>query len=141
MQAIFIVNFTKYIQWPDEAGEKTTIGIYGESDVSAELQKLLSLKSSLNLHVKRISTAAEVASCDVVFIPSSAYDALSQVEAASQQHSVLIVTETEMPVEANQGGIGFYMENQKMKFIINRAHVENRNLKVSNNLLGLAKVI
>lgn len=141
MQAIFIVNFTKYIQWPEEERAETTIGIYGESEVATALIQLVSVKSSLNLKVKQVGSFAEAADCDLLFVPRSSYDDLEQVAAALQQESVLIVTETEAPIEEDKGGIGFYMENKKMKFVINRAQVEGHNLKVSNNLLGLARVI
>lgn len=140
VQAIFILNFTKYIQWPATSGEMT-IGVFGNSRVLLELNSLAAKKADLKVNIIKIASESEIASCDVIFIPEEQYRNLSTIESAVNGNAVLIVTETEMPIQESKGGIGFYMENNKLKFVINRSHIEDKNMKVSNNLLGLAKVI
>lgn len=141
VQAIFIVNFTKYIQWPEGTDESMTVGIFGNSRVLLELEALVAKKPDLKINVIKIASSDEVGKCDIIFVPEEQYRNLGTIEAAVQRNPVLIVTETDEPVHNNQGGIGFYLDNSKLKFTINRGHIEDKAMKVSNNLLGLAKVI
>ena len=141
VQAIFIVNFTKYILWPEKADASMTVGVFGNSRVLLELESLITKKPDLKLSVIKIVSSEEVDQCDIIFVPEEQYKNLGTIAAAVQGNPVLVVTETDEPIHNNQGGIGFYLDNSKLKFTINRCQIENKSMKVSNNLLGLAKVI
>ncbi|MDW3192977.1 MAG: YfiR family protein [Cytophagales bacterium] len=134
--ALFIGKFIDYIDWPDPG--QLTIGVVGNSRVMIELQSTIEKRGKAR--VKKIAGVADISDCDLLFIPASQSKLFTTLNQASDNKPVLIVTEEESL--AFQGaGISFYVEGGKLKFIINKSAVESRNLKVSSNLIGLAKVI
>lgn len=137
-QALFITKFVDYIAWPSKA-DKTVIGVVGNSRVIPEMQKIVKSRNK-NFQVVKISSAVEAARCQIVFIPVVSNKTFSSIKKAIGDKSVLIITETE--ALATQGSIiTFYKEDNKLKFIVNKKEAEAKKLKLSSNLLSIAKVI
>jgi hypothetical protein len=133
IQAIFLLKFIENVSWPKEK-KGLVIGVVGSSEVTAEIEGRLKMKNPDGIVVKKI-TAAESASCDVVFLPTSKDNQFSSVTESVANKSILLVTESDF---AKKGaGISFIKEGGKLQFQINKNDVESRGLKIGGILLSL----
>jgi hypothetical protein len=133
IQAIFLLKFIENVSWPKEK-KGLIIGVIGASDVTAEIEARLKMKNPDGIVVKKI-TAAEAASCDVVFLPSTKDNQFATVTDSILAKSVLFVTESDL---AKKGaGISFVKEGGKLQFQINKNEMESRGLKIGGTLLSL----
>lgn len=135
--ALFIGKFIDYIAWPGK-GDDLTIGVVGDSPVLKELQTTVGQRGKGT--IKKISEVSDAANCQIIFLPSSQGKLFQQIKDAIADKSVLLVTEEEQ--FAWQGaGISFYLQDGKLRFLLNQAVASAKNLKISSSLLVLAKVI
>lgn len=133
--ALFISKFVDYIDWPNGRAN-LRIGVVGNSNVLAELKSLLEGKSA---EIKKI-TSSEANTCDVIFIPDNQSSSFQSIDAATRGKTVLIVTENE-DLASKGASISFYLEGNKLKYVINKSATSARNIKMSSSLLSLGKVI
>ena len=71
MKAIFIMNFTKLIEWPASYREGNFIvGVIWDSPLYAELVKMAKTKKVANqpLEIKRFSTVNDISKCHIIFV-------------------------------------------------------------------------
>src|ERR1044072_3758523 len=72
IKAIYIYNFTKYIEWPAEYKEGNfVIGVYGTNlPLLNELNKMAASKTvgAQKMEIKNIGSTAEAAQCHIIFI-------------------------------------------------------------------------
>lgn len=138
-QALYIYNFTKYIQWP-KVEKDITIGVMGEGKINQEVSSMVDTKGEGRLSYKKISSNSDISGCDIIFMTSSQDQKLASVVAATKGKSILIISESEMSAR-NGAGISFYTHENKLKFIINKGVIDEKNMKISSSLMNLAKVI
>jgi hypothetical protein len=144
IKAVFIYNFTKYIEWPSEykSGE-FTIGILGENQaLFDELDKMSKVKkvSNQSFSIRSFSTVGEVDSPHILYIPSSNTEKLSEAVTKLRNKSTLIVTEK--PGMAKQGStINFIVVGNRQKFELNKSNAEKHKLKVAQALENLAVLV
>jgi cellulose biosynthesis protein BcsQ len=137
-QALFMTKFIDYVNWP-KGNDNLVIGVVGNSKVLNELQTLLQSKGK-NATLKKLNSAAEASSCDMIFIPADQAKMFETINSTTAGKNVLIISETE--VLAAQGSvITFYTDSGKLRFIINKAAASARNLQISGSLMSMAKVI
>ena len=144
IKAVFLYNFTKYVEWPTSYKEGTfIIGIYGSnSPLLTELNKMAFTKTvgKQQLQIKTISSMDKFDKCHMLFVTSDNGGSFSEVLSKLKGTSTLIITER--PGLARQGAaINFVVQDNKQKFELNRANAEKYNLKVSSNLAALAIVV
>jgi hypothetical protein len=137
IESLFLYNFTKHIKW--ETGENTvfTVGVYGNSTAFEEMKVNLGNKMAWGnkINVKQISSPAEVHECQIVFMPKSNSNKISNFISQCDFTNTLLVTEEDF---MDQGAsISFVLVNSKLSFKINKARLEESGLKVSNSLLSL----
>lgn len=139
VKTLFVFNFTRYIQWPDKSGE-IKIGILGnDADIFKAFQTMAAKKStaSSKITVVQFSNPTEAANYQMVYIPENNSNALA---ATGDLKNTLIITEKDGL--AKKGScINFITENGKIRFEINKSRVDNSNLKISNQLMGLAILV
>ena len=135
--AVFIGKFIDYIVWPDK-GDHVTIGVVGDSPVLKELQANVEQRGKGT--IKIISEVSDAANCQIIFLPASQGKLFQKIKSVITNKSVLLVTEEEQ--FAWQGaGISFYVQDGKLRFLLNQSVASAKNLKISSSLLALAKVI
>lgn len=133
LEAIYMYNFTKYINWQSGGGDSHTIGVWEESEVASELQD--NLKNKGSIVVKVIKTAEEAKSCQIVYLPKTKSDQLRAL--VSQAGSdVLIVTEEDLA--AKGASVSFVLDGSKLRFKINQGALNKAGLQASSSLLSLA---
>lgn len=133
-KALFIYNFTNYIEWP--LGNKSfVITVIGESPIIAELQAISKIKKvgSLVIDVQKINSPSEVGNSQIIYIPASKKKSLPEIAKALSGKPILIIS------DGAQGefGINFIEVDQKQSFQISKLNMELRKLKVNSALLAL----
>ncbi len=144
MKAAFLFHFAQFVDWPPEAFKDTasplTYCTVGEDPFHGELEaglngKTIDGRPARVLHFKQ---AEEVQGCQVLFIGTPEKKFISATLANLRASPVLTVGESESFVQ--QGGmIGFFLEDNKVRFEINLEAAERAKLKISARLLTLAK--
>jgi hypothetical protein len=140
-QALFIYNFTRYIQWPNVSSSEFTVGVLGRSQVFSELQKVMGDKKigAHTVAIKQFSHSSEIGNCQILYVSSEVSAEVSQLVSMLQNKNTLIITERSGMVKKG-AGICFAVEDGKQRFEISKANVERTGLQVNNQLLDMAIV-
>lgn len=141
MKAVFIFNFIKYIEWPENrTSGPFIIAILGRSRITPFLS-LIATKKKVNgraIIVHEIERGDTAKNAHVLFIDSGAVN-IAEVFPHLSDLNLLVVTDKENAAR-NGAGICFYIENGRVKFEINRKNIQNADLFVSSRLLRLASI-
>jgi hypothetical protein len=137
---VFIYNFTKYIQWPEgSTGSSFVIGVVGNSGITEALQGMAASKkvNGKPIEIKVFASAAEVANCQMVYLPDSKSGDLEELRAKLASKPTLIITE-KTGLAKKGSDINFVMEGGRWKFEINQAAADMHKLKISQELTKFA---
>lgn len=137
-QALFITKFMDYVNWPVPKAQ-LVVGIMGNSKVLGEAKQFLERKGK-NAVVKKLSGVENASNCDIIFLPKEQKKLFNSLNTETAGKSILIVTEVE-ELAAQGSVITFYVESNKLKFIINKQAADQRRLKISSSLMNIGKVI
>jgi hypothetical protein len=141
IKAIYIYNFTKYIEWPETYKQGNfVVGVYGNSaSLFNELNKMATVKTvgSQKLEIKSITSPADASQCHIVYILSDNSTQLGDVLGKVKNKSALIVTD-KAGMAAKGSGINFVIVDNKQKIELNRSNIEKYKLKVASTLVEMA---
>ncbi|MBC7923668.1 MAG: YfiR family protein [Ferruginibacter sp.] len=144
VHTIFIYNFTKYINWPEEYNKGDfVIGVLGETDLLGELQKMAKEKSVSNrkMVIKRYHNLDEVDQrCHILFISTPSSGQLSSVLRKTKGRPTLVITQKDNLGRAGSP-INFVSVNGRYKFEINLNVLEQYGLKCAQQLKTIAIMI
>lgn len=143
LKAVFMYNFTKYIEWPKTYQSGYFVfGIVGDSPLYEELIKMANSKKIGNqpILVKKFNSATEIEKCHLLYLTRSKSNELSDVLKKTKSGGTLVVTEQEGLVDKG-AGINFVVRDNKQKFELNTKSLTGQKLKVSSNLEALAVVV
>ena len=146
VKAAFIYNFTKFVQWPEEAFEDSespfTLCVVGKDPFGTALDPLQEKTAQGRaIIVLRTHYLEELTtSCHVVFVSESERKRVdSIVEAFRLQPSLTV---SDIKNFARQGGImNFTKKNKRIRFEINVGAGQRAGLKISAQLLELATAV
>lgn len=145
IKAAFMYNFAKFIDWPQwafsSAAAPLTLCILGDDPVATPLAAMKSKPlPNRTLSVETYSQAPTPGQCQMLFISRSAAPALKSRLANNPPPATVLVGDTQG--FASEGGtIEFYLQDNKVRFIINIRAAEHSGVKISSKLLGLATVL
>lgn len=137
---IYIYNFCRFTQWP-EIKTEITIGVLGNSPLYQGLQKMATTKSTYNLKfiIKKYNNIAEIADCDVLFVPYASNFDIKQVYQKVANKSVMVITEDEKAKDFTC--FNFVVIEGKLMYQVNKQQCDKAKLKVSQKLLSLGILI
>jgi hypothetical protein len=142
-KALFLYNFTKYIEWPsDKQGGDFVIGVLGNSPMTKELEVIASKKRIDNqpIKVKVFKSINDIGSCHVLFIPPGKSSSLPEVNKKIAGKGILVITDK--PGLAKKGaGINYVLKGGHQDFEINKSAIKGQMLKVNSSLFALGTVI
>jgi hypothetical protein len=146
VKAAFLYYFIKFIDWPQEVfPEKNSpilVGVIGDDSLGRELDQSLRKKTinGRELVLRQIGWPGEVKGYHILLLCASEAKVIPAVLASVKGSPVLTVGEIDRFGE--QGGIiNFYIEDKKVRFEINIDAAEKARLKISSQLLSLAKIV
>jgi hypothetical protein len=142
LKAVFIYNFTRYIEWNAEQNENEfVIGIAGPSAIYRPMSEIArtSTVNNRRIIVKHFSRAEDITYCHILFVPrNSPIPMQAIVDRAGK--GTLIITE-EAGLARTGAAINFIPVNDKIKFEANLKAINAAGVKVSSQLLRLAIII
>lgn len=146
LKAAFLYNFTRFVEWPDQAFPNTAapivIGIIGEDPFGSFLDDLISNEKIGNrsIIVRRFAEAKDIADCQLLYITYLQTEKIAAVLSMVSNKGVLTIND--IPAFTGMGGIvQFYTEKNKIRMMINNAAAKRAGLNISTKLLSVAKVV
>jgi hypothetical protein len=146
IKAAYLYNFAKFVEWPAESFTNSqsplVIGVFGQNPFGDEFQ-MIAKDHKINgrdIVFKPVSTAAEAQGVHLIFFGATEDDHVAETLAALKNAHVLAVGESDKFIAAG-GDINFVREADKVRFEINAAAAGRHGLKISAQLLKLAKFV
>ena len=147
IKAAYLYNFARYIQWPKDtfANKKAPfiIGVVGKDPIVKDLQKVAKTRT-IDDHpivIKQFNVAKEITPCQILFF-SPTLDPYVQEKAIQKMagKNVLLVGQTSNFLDMG-GGIGFVVNQNRIRLVIDLESVQRQKLKISAKLLRVAKIV
>ena len=146
VKAGFLGNFAKFVRWPTaflpKADSPYVIGILGEDPFGSVIDQAIDgfTIGGKNVVIKRFNDVASLEFCHILFISRSQKVHLDHIFTSLQRVPTLTVGE--MSNFCQKGGmINFIFIENNIRFEVNSNAAQKAQLKLSSNLLSLAKAI
>jgi hypothetical protein len=143
VKAAFIHNIAKFVEWPAAAtgAGKLRLCILGDDPFGGNIDTLRGKQiGQMVWEVAPINASADMKSCHVLFIAASGHDDIGQIRKRINGSAVMTVGDTRGYAE--QGVmVNFYLEENKVRFEINRAAAARAGLRVDSKLLRLGRIV
>jgi uncharacterized protein DUF4154 len=136
VKAMFVFNFTKYVEWPDvKSNDVFTIGVIGESEIIEPLERIATQKKvgDKRIVIKTLSHDADEF-CNIIIVSKSRLNKLDQVEKKYSGRGVLIISDESQ----RSAAINLVTRDNKIRFEINQSLAKSGGVKISSQLLSLA---
>ena len=141
---LFVYNFMKYVEWPEAQSKGDfVVGVFGDSPIQKELQALASGKKlkGRNIVVKVITKPEDAAACQLLYVTGSKSSSIKQLKDLLKDKPVLIVGEREGLAKKGAELSFVTLEDDELKFDINKKEIDIHQLKISSSLLALGIVV
>jgi hypothetical protein len=142
----FLFNFASLVTWPEESFNDPespfVICHFGGSQTKALFDAAYSgrMVERHPIEVQHPTDVGDVLGCHIFMITAERSEQADGLIAAVAGKSVLTVGETE-GFALSGGMIGFYNDDSKLRFEINRSLAESAKLRISSRLLQLARLV
>ena len=144
VKAAFIYQFINFIDWPPSSNFNNSpsinLCIIGDDPFGRAIDDMRSetIKGKKPA-IRRYASYEEARNCHIIFIPASEKYHAGQILKATRKSTALTVGD--MEEFAGKGAIiSFFIEENKVRFIINTEAAKRSGLKISAKLLKLSKV-
>jgi hypothetical protein len=144
VKAAFLLNFTKFIDWPvtsfESATSPLTICILGSDPFGRQLDRLVAGESvnGRRIVINRITQGSSTRSCHVLFISRSEEDVPSAI--ANLGSGILTVSDRENFLPEG-GMIALVLDNQHVRFDINQRAALRASLTINARMLNVARSV
>ena len=142
LKAVFLLNFARYATWPATAlpdAAPIEICVLGRDPFGIHLKGLEARQAQGRaVKVRYPDTVEAAAGCAVVFVAASEQRGLNALLREMAYTPTLTVSDIDGFVEAG-GSIGFVTEDDRIRFDINRTTLARDDIKLSAQLLKLAR--
>ena len=136
LAAAYVFNFMKFTEWPATSSlAGLEVCFSGAEDIRVALTEAVRDKSvgERRISVRAVAEAGGYSGCHVLYLDSS-----SSLKVPSQSSEGLLTIGDSPTFTAGGGVIRLYVDNNRLRFIINIDHAKRARLQVSSNLLKLA---
>jgi hypothetical protein len=144
VKAAFLFNFAKFVEWPNgsfpDGNSPFLLAVIGKDPFGESLDSLKGKTvGNREIVIKRIADIDRLEKCHILFICDSEKDRLKPILRKAESAKMLTVSDLKGFCEAG-GHIAFYLEENKLRFEINNEDAQRNGLKISSQLLKLAKI-
>jgi YfiR/HmsC-like len=144
VRAAFLYNFTKFVDWPASAqksAEPFRMCVLADAEFTRAVETIIGGESVLGRPLVLITPETpEVArACQLLFVAHAEPEGARYL-AAVRDYPVLTVGDAPRFLDAG-GAIQFVLVDQRVRFDINLVAAERAGLRVSSNLLRVARTI
>jgi hypothetical protein len=146
VEAVFLFNFAKYVDWPaaafTNATAPITIGVLGTDPFGGSLQHMVEGKSiaGRSFVIKHLATDGDLSGCQILFISDSEAARMSEILDKTRTLPILTVGEDEAFAE-DGGIINFVVKDGKVRLEIDLTEARKNGLTISSRLLAVADVV
>ena len=143
LKAVFLFNFTKFVEWPAQASgdvpDPFSICVAGSNPFGGWLDDEVRGKTvgRRPISIRLVSDPREARKCQILFIPAAEHKRERALLDGLQGASVLTVGE-EDDFTRNGGMVEFKQVNARIHIEIVPEAAERANLRISSKLLSLA---
>lgn len=146
LKLAFIKQFPLFITWPIEhvnerKNNPFTIGIYGENKFFP-FYRNLEVRTIQGRPIKmvNINRISDINQLDILFISEATKKELTGILTQAQKYNVLTISDR---TGMTQKGvmINFFIENNTVRFELNKKILDNNRFRVSSKLWRIAKII
>lgn len=146
LKMAYIERITRFIEWPElslpEANDTIVFGFIAADeieDTSREIFKSQKIKG-LPVKVVKVTNSTQLAQCHLCYVGNADHETLTIYFAISNREKILLFGQTSD--FAKKGlHINFYIEEDKLKFEINKKTTQAAGFKVSHLLMQTARII
>jgi len=147
VKAVILGRIPSFVQWPSnllepENSEYFHICLIGKTAFGTMLDTVYKERTikKKKAQIHYLENLDELTTCNLLYISESEKRNISQIVALAQQLSILTIGETE-GFENKGVIIKYYFKNRKIKFVVNTKSAKESGLKISSQLLTMAKII
>jgi hypothetical protein len=144
IKAVYLYNFSKFVQWPPTTENKDTFAIcvLGHDPFGAALDNVLVGEKieQKAMVARRITDVQEAAKCQILFIAISESSRAKQILSALGKNSILTVSDI-ANFSLIGGMIQFVVQDNKVRFEVNLSAAEKAGLTFSSQLLKVASAV
>ncbi|MGD0346683.1 MAG: YfiR family protein [Terracidiphilus sp.] len=143
VEAAYLYNFGKFIQWPSAPGasfQPFSICILGQDNFGKQLDDIVAGESIQGRKIVaiRLPSAEAADQCQIVFLGSSEDTRLARDLDVLGKKPVLTVSSIPMFLERG-GMIQFLIQNNRVRFAVNLPAARQAGLELSSQLLKVAE--
>jgi hypothetical protein len=146
VKAVFLFNFSRFVEWPASAFASAAapfvLGVFGHDPFGADLDEVVKGETvnGRPIVVRRVTTAADAAACQILFIHQSEAQRLGELVSALGHRSTLTVSD--VPGSAQRGVmIRLVTERGRVRMRVNVESAKAAELTISSNLLRAAEIV
>lgn len=146
VKAALLLNFAKFVEWPAGSAQVTSdsveLCVLGTDPFGPLLDGTVKGRNAGGrpITVRRTRRVEEMGGCHIAFVASAPDERMRATLAALGRQPVVTVGESSLFGE--QGGvISFVVEDNAVRFDVNRAAARRAGVQLSSKLLGLARTI
>jgi len=147
LKSVFMERFTRFVQWPEPFIEKNKdqhfiISVMGPNPFGDILQTVFSRQpiKGKPVEIRLLNTLSDISECHMLFIGKTDSKSLSNIFNYSKKFPVLTISDNKG--YAGKGvHINMYVENEQIRFEINKTSASASKLKISYLLLKLARIV
>jgi hypothetical protein len=144
IKSAYLERFAMFVKWPKPV-ESYSVCIYNDEEFAGTLRKNYSSRlfngrplTVISLKVGEGTDAMQ--KCHILYFRGSKPYQNETILNSLRKNSVLVISDNDG--DTKQGAmIGFYLENNTFRFVLNQRNFDNANLDVSYKLLNFATVI
>jgi hypothetical protein len=146
VEAVFLFNFAKYVEWPPvafpNAASPMTIGVLGADPFGSDLQHKIEGKTinGRSFIIKHLASDSDLSGCQMLFICESEASHMADILGKATALPILTVSENE-PSAPNDGIINFVLKNGNVRLQIDLTMARQAGLTISSRLLAVADVV
>jgi hypothetical protein len=141
--SIYVYNFIKYIEWPQASKNgEFVIAVIGDSPITNELKVLAASKKAngQTIVIRKITTLAELANAQILYISTGKSSVIKEALEKTKNLPTLVIGEREGLVKKGAGINFVTLDDDTLKFELNKKAIEEHNLQISTTLISLAFV-
>jgi hypothetical protein len=141
-KAAFMLKLVNFVQWPSEGGHDLVICVIGADSTGDALQRLAVGKpvNGRGIVVRHLLPAADLKSCQVIFVGASEHKSVTAVLERLRGTSVLTVGESD-GFGQHGGIVNLLLSGGRIRFEVNPHAAERAHLQISSRLLSLATIV
>ena len=145
IKAAFLYNFIKFVDWPSESFKNgaapINVCVLGDDPFGEALDTLRNKRvKGRRLVIKQVRRVEQIEGAHLLFISTSEKGRVKQILKSLADAPVLTISEME-GFGQNGGIINFITVDNKIQFEINSEKAQQHKLKISSQLLKLARIV